>query len=215
LLLLFACVLAMFAVSKSAVVDENKHKPAEATSVKPKARQPYCGLYCLYTVMKLAGKEIDFKELVKPEYLGSRKGSSLVEIKKAAKDNGLYAESTANLNSCVLMESPHPIILHVKSSLDSKDYDHFELFPGTEHGQAKLFGFPEPVRLIPFHELSPRWDGTSEGVKKTCYVRDSPIACRITPNASLTASSVIHNGGAILTQPPPTPTGANISRPLR
>jgi rhodanese-related sulfurtransferase len=159
--LLFICILAFFAVSKSAVADENKHKPAaEATSVKPRARQPYCGLYCLYTAMKLAGQKPDFRELVKPEYLGSRKGSSLANLKQAAKDNGLYAESAAKLNSRILMESPHPIILHVKSSADSKEYDHFELFLGTENGQAKLFNPPEPVRLVPFHELAPQWDGT-------------------------------------------------------
>lgn len=157
--LLFVCILAMFAVGKSAAADENKHKPAGATSVKRRTRHPHCGLYCLYTAMKLAGQKVDFRELVRPEYLGPRKGSSLAELKQAAKNNGLYAESVAKLNSRVLKESPDSIILHVKSSADSKDYDHFELFLGTENGQAKLFNPPEPPRIIPFHELAPRWDG--------------------------------------------------------
>lgn len=72
--LLFVCILAMFAVSKSAVADENKHKPAEATSAKRRPSHPHCGLYCLYTTMKMADKEIDFRQLVKPEYIGSSKG---------------------------------------------------------------------------------------------------------------------------------------------
>ena len=65
--LLFVCILAMFAVSKSVIADENKHKAVEVTSVKRKTHHPHCGLYCLYTAMKLAEKEIDFRELVKPD----------------------------------------------------------------------------------------------------------------------------------------------------
>ena len=158
--LLFVCVLFFLATGKSGAADKNKQTRVETTSIKHKKRQPHCGLYCLYTAMKLAGKEMDFKELVKPEYLSSRKGSSIAELKQAAKDNGFFAESVAKLNSRILMESPHPVILHVKSSADSKEYGHFELFLGTENGRAKLFNPPEPVKLVPFYELTPRWDGT-------------------------------------------------------
>ncbi|MHC4397537.1 MAG: cysteine peptidase family C39 domain-containing protein, partial [Planctomycetota bacterium] len=158
--LLFVFVLALTAAGQSVASDGNTQKPAETKSVKPRARHPYCGLYCLYTVMKMAGQRPDFRELVKPEYLGSRKGSSLVELKKAAEDNGLYAESVAKLNSRVLKESPHPVILHTKSAADSKDYDHFELFLGTENGRAKIFNPPQPPEIVPFYELAPRWDGT-------------------------------------------------------
>jgi rhodanese-related sulfurtransferase len=153
-------VLGLTATGQSVASEGNTQKPAETKSVKPGARQPYCGLYCLYIVMKMAGQRPDFRELVKPEYLSSRKGSSLADLKQAAEDNGLYAETAAKLNSNILKESPHPVILHVKSSADSKDYDHFELFLGTENGQAKIFNPPEPVRLVSFYELAPRWDGT-------------------------------------------------------
>lgn len=160
-LLLFVCVSFCLSADKSVAADENKqNEEAGTVSVGLRPSHPHCGLYCIYTAMKLAGKEVDFKELVKPEYLGSRKGSSLAELKQAAKDNEMYAESVAKLNSRVLKESPHPIILHVKSSADSRDYDHFELFLGTENGQAKLFNPPEPLKIIPFHKLAPRWDGT-------------------------------------------------------
>ncbi|MBL7106452.1 MAG: hypothetical protein ISS77_02430 [Phycisphaerae bacterium] len=158
--LLLVCIIVLISSGNLSAVGQAQKEVAEAETVKPKLRQPYCGLYCVYTAMKLAGKEVDFRELVKPEYLGSRKGSSLAELKKAVEDNGMYAESVAKLDSRVLEESLHPIILHVKSSAESKDYDHFELFLGTENGLAKLFNVPEPVRLVPFHELSPRWDGT-------------------------------------------------------
>lgn len=72
----------------------------------------------------------------------------------------MYAETIGNLSSRELRRCPYPVILHVKYSADSKDYDHFELFLGSETGRAKLFNPPQPVRLVEFYELAPRWDGT-------------------------------------------------------
>jgi rhodanese-related sulfurtransferase len=47
----------------------------------------------------------------------------------------------------------------VKSNLKTQEYDHYELFLGTENGKAKLFNPPDPVRLVPYSEIAPRWDG--------------------------------------------------------
>jgi len=129
----------------------------------------YCGIYCLYAVMKLFDTNIDPKELLKPEYIGSRKGSSLAELKKAAEDNGLHAVPVRKLTSRELRQSPYPIILHVKSAADKKEYDHYELFLETKNGRARLYDPPEPVRLVPFWQLAPRWDGTG------LIVSDRPI----------------------------------------
>ncbi|RLB75297.1 MAG: hypothetical protein DRH24_19840 [Deltaproteobacteria bacterium] len=159
-LLLFVCILLTLFAGKIVAADENNRESSVSTSVKRKSSHPYCGLYCLYTAMKLADREVDFRELLKPEYISSRKGSSLAELKKAAEDNGLYAVAAGKLTSRELRASSYPIILHVKSAADKKEYDHFELFLGTENGQAKLFDPPEPVKLAPFYELAPRWDGT-------------------------------------------------------
>jgi hypothetical protein len=115
-LLIIFCVIIVLTASNSFAEDDNKQEPAKTASEKSRRRHPHCGLYCLYTTMKLAGKEIDFRDLVKPEYLGSRKGSSLAELKKAAEDNGLYAESVTRLSSPVLLRSQYPVILHVKSA---------------------------------------------------------------------------------------------------
>jgi len=140
----------------AAVQEQNLAK----TEIERRSSDPYCGLYCLYTVMKTSGISSDFKNLLKPEYISSRKGSSIAELKKAAEDNGLYAEPAAKLTSSVLRLSQHPVVLHVKSSGDKKEYDHYELYLGTQNGQARLFDPPNPVQLIPFRELAPRWDGT-------------------------------------------------------
>jgi len=155
---LFVC-LSVIITSKTIAAHENNQEPSKAVPAKRKSSGPYCGVYCLYTVMKLADKEVDFRKLVKPEYIGSRKGSSLAELKQAAEDNGLYALPMGKLTSQVLRSCPHPVILHVKPGTTSKIYDHYELFLGTNSGQARLFDPPEQIRLVPFRELSPRWDG--------------------------------------------------------
>jgi len=157
--LLCICLIAVLIGGKTRATDENNQKPSKASPSKRKSSGPYCGIYCLYTTMKLADKEVDFRKLVKPEYIGSRKGSSLAELKQAAEDNGLYALPMGKLTSQVLRSCPHPVILHVKPGTTSKIYDHYVLFLGTEHGRARLFDPPNSVRLVPFQELAPRWDG--------------------------------------------------------
>jgi len=142
---------------------------AEKTVNLPCSKSPYsgyCGIYCLYMTMKLFNVDIEPTKLLKPEYIGSHKGSSLAELQKAARDNGLYAVPIEKLTSRELRRSPYPVILHVKSSADKKNYDHYELFLGTHNGRARLCNPPEPVRLVPFYELAPRWDGTGLMVSK-------------------------------------------------
>jgi rhodanese-related sulfurtransferase/predicted double-glycine peptidase len=156
--LLFACIVAFLAVSKTYATNGQELSKINIL-VKRGPSHPHCGLYCFYTIMKMTDKEIDFGELVKPEYLGSRKGSSLADLKKAAEDNGMYAVPVGNLTSQVLRNCPYPVILHVKSNVTSREYDHYELFLGAKNNQVKIFNPPEPVKLVAFAELAPRWDG--------------------------------------------------------
>ena len=156
---LLVCILSIFPTGRSVAVVENNQKSTEKSAVKRKVSRSYCGITCLYTIMKLAGKEIDYQKLVKPEYIGSPKGSFLSELKKAAEDNGLYAVSVGQLTKRELRQCPHHVILHVKPNTMDKEYNHYELFLGTENGKARLLDPPEPLKLVPFQELAPRWDG--------------------------------------------------------
>ena len=144
----------------SLAADENKNDKSSTTvKLKKRAGGSYCGLRCLYTIMKMANKEVEFQELLKHEYIGSSKGSSFLELNKAAEDFGLYMEAVVKITSIDLKRSDYPIILHVKLSMKNQEYDHYELFLGTKDGKAMLFDPPNPVRLVPFNELAPRWDG--------------------------------------------------------
>jgi len=157
--LLLVCLLALLIVGKTYAADENKQKISKSASVRRKSPDPYCGLYCVYAVMKLTGQKVDLRELVNPEYIGSRKGSSVQELKRAVENYGLHAMPVHKLTGRVLRSCRHPVILHVKPDAMSREYDHYELYLGTENGQARLFDPPNPMRLVPFMELAPRWDG--------------------------------------------------------
>lgn len=148
-----------FAVNPVAATQQSK-TTAKSLSKKQTGSGAYCGIYCLYAIMKLIDIDIEPNELLKPEYIGSPKGSSLAELKKAAQDRGLYALPLGNLTTTELRQLPYPVILHVKSSADKKQYNHYELFLETKDGRARLYDPPEPPRLVPFYKLAPRWDGT-------------------------------------------------------
>jgi len=121
---------------------------------------PYCGLYCLYSILKIEGQAVDFHELVKPEYISSEKGSSFKELKQAAQDFGVNAASLRGLTLTDLKNIDRPIILHVKSDVRQKEYDHFVLYCGDQDGKARIFDPPSPIKTTTYHELAPRWNGT-------------------------------------------------------
>lgn len=158
--LILAVLLEPVIANDTIAAKEQSPKEANSPARRCSSSGSYCGIYCLYAVMKLSDIDVDPQELLKPEYIGSPRGSSLAELKKAAEDHGMYAAPVGKLTTRELRQSPYPIILHVKSAADRKEYDHYELFLETKDGQAKLYDPPQPVRLVPFYELAPRWDGT-------------------------------------------------------
>jgi len=157
--LLFTYALGLVFTNETVMAGGNGQAVTPSPSVVRKQSGSICGLYCLYAAMQLSGHEVEPSELFKLEYVGSAKGSSLGELRNAAEDNGLYAEPIGKLTGRELHNCHYPVILHVKLTATSMDYNHYELFLGTENGQAKLFDPPNPVSLVPFCELAPQWDG--------------------------------------------------------
>jgi len=158
-ILALSCLLVASVAAQIHAANPSDQKPSESPGIKGRKSHRHCGLYCVYATIRLAGKKVDFTELVKPEYLGSRKGSSVLELMKAVEDYGLFVAPVGNLNTRVLRNYPHPVILHVKRTMSAQAYDHYELFLGTQDGQARLLDPPNPVRIVPFYELAPRWGG--------------------------------------------------------
>jgi rhodanese-related sulfurtransferase len=139
---------------------------------RPEVVGSYCGIHSLFAAMTLLGRGVTAESLVRPEYIGSFRGSSLKELEKAARDHGLHTALIGGLNWRALKGCPYPVILHVKPSLSVRQYNHYELYMGTAFGQARLYDPSYGVHVEPFHVLSARWDGNG------LVVGTSPIATR-------------------------------------
>jgi hypothetical protein len=42
--------------------------------------EPYCGIRSLYAAMRVLGKQVVFSDLIEPQYIDSRQGSSIVGV---------------------------------------------------------------------------------------------------------------------------------------
>ncbi len=131
----------------------------EGEKVRSPDEASYCGLYSLHRAMQALHKDIPFRELLTPEYIGSRNGSSVEELVRASSDFGLYAEPAYRVNYFALAEMGCPAILHVKQSFESKEYNHWVLFAGTRDGKAVVYDGTGPESLVSRDDLSARWDG--------------------------------------------------------
>lgn len=177
-LYLFALVLAVLPEPASAdnnTITANKQSPK--TDMSPanrcKSSGSYCGIYCLYAVIKLSDINIDPVELLKPEYIGSPRGSSLAELKKAAEDNGMHAvlvnsltyakayrgnipteEQVAKLAAAAWKERPHSIdvTLYRESTTPPKP---------IEQIRKEVEGFFENERNM----IQQKYEPNSEGMK--------------------------------------------------
>jgi rhodanese-related sulfurtransferase len=131
----------------------------------------YCGIRCLYAAALVDGVTFAATDLVKPEYVGSREGSSIEELELAAKSRGLRTFAFVNGTADSLRLSVHPVILHVESVPGSGKYDHFVLCLGTRGGNFLVLDtmLPpgEPARSLDSHDIELIWDGTGIIVSRT------------------------------------------------
>jgi rhodanese-related sulfurtransferase len=122
--------------------------------------QSYCGIQCLYQALRALGREIPFETLVNTKYVSSTKGSTVADLEEAAKDLGLYVQPLSRMTCAMLKQIQAPVILHVKSELQAKEYNHWMLFMGTDGGKAKVYNGDQPAATLGFDEIDARWDGT-------------------------------------------------------
>ncbi|GHT27456.1 hypothetical protein FACS18942_06810 [Planctomycetales bacterium] len=122
---------------------------------------PYCGIYSLLAVLDTFDKHPDIKTFFVPEYVGSHKGSSNVELVKAAEANGLYAKTYGGLTWRELKTTTIPMILHFRSSFADEKYNHWVAYLGVDGKHARIIDLPHTLRTIPFAELMAKWDGTA------------------------------------------------------
>jgi rhodanese-related sulfurtransferase len=130
---------------------------------------PFCGISCVYAALQINNISIDYKELISPRYVSSRKGSRLSDLKDAIANYHLYAENVRNITIDNIKQSNRLIILHVKSKSNSLLYDHYCLYIGDRDGKAYIYDPPNTTKIIPYYQLAPLWDGNG------LIISDQPI----------------------------------------
>jgi rhodanese-related sulfurtransferase len=126
---------------RSTLTTSTTTAPAGAVS------KAYCGIRCLYAAAIAQGLQIDGMDLIRPEYVGSREGSSINELTRAAADHGLHTFPFVDGTIAMLRRTTHPVLLHVESTPASGQYDHFVLYLGTRGNNLLI--------LDPASETSP------------------------------------------------------------
>jgi rhodanese-related sulfurtransferase len=162
-----ACIIV---VSVPGVPRANGSPPGRPES-PPTRKVPgaYCGVQSLYRALRALGKEVRFADLVRPEYITSKEGSTIADLTRAANAFGAYAKPMGRMPSTMLRQAKGPVLLHVKSDLRSNDYNHWVLFMGTERGTAKIYDRDQPATEVKMDALSARWDGVA------LLMSDSPV----------------------------------------
>ncbi len=130
---------------------------------------PYCGLCALHGAMTALDREVPFTDLLKQEYIGSRSGSSMEDLIRAARQEGLHAAALSRITCSMLRHAKSPVILHVKRDASYVKYNHWVLFLGMEGDRPVVYDFGERMPLEGLGELSAIWDRVG------LFVSDRPI----------------------------------------
>ncbi len=139
---------------------------------------PFCGLYSIYVFTRIKGLNRPIESIVKADYVSSPAGSTLADLQRAAEENGLYGVPMKGLDHRFLSRSHCPIILHVKSNISSKTYDHYVLFLGMDGAKYRVFDPSLGLRKLSYQALSLHWDHygmliSEQPIQKNVYSRSA------------------------------------------
>ena len=147
-----------------ALAEESIHsdaKPLLSNLKMIEVSGPYCGIYSLIAILDTLGIHPNPQELLTKEFVGSLKGSSNLELEKAAEKFGLYAKTYSGLTWRELKTSESSMILHFRSTYADSQFDHWVACLGVDGGKARIIDLPHRLTTIPFAELLAKWDGTA------------------------------------------------------
>jgi rhodanese-related sulfurtransferase/predicted double-glycine peptidase len=134
--------------------------------IHSKTPTSYCGLYCVYAAAKSLGVELRLEGLIREDYLTGRDGSSIDDLVKVSRANGLNAEVRSGLEIDDLMFANAPMILHVRSP-GSKGYNHWSLFLGfDDNGKAEIYDPPVSKGKLSKATVLSIWDGIAIDISR-------------------------------------------------
>ncbi len=140
-------------------------------------RSGYCGVRSLQVCLAAIGCDIDPRFLLSPDYIGSHLGSSAGELVKAATNAGVVATCYSGLSHSDLMRADQPMILHVRASELSPEFDHWIAFLGYDNDELLIYDGHS--QRMPVAELLSRWDGTAIRISQSSPSRQFLLASRV------------------------------------
>lgn len=127
---------------------------------------PYCGVYAIHTAARHHGIETSFERLLDPKFVSSHHGSTTSDLMAAAEEIGLSASVFSGLTRVDLIAMDAPLIVHVKSSHESPEYDHWLLVLDAGLNGATIINEEgEPTR-VDLADISTRWSGIGIAVDR-------------------------------------------------
>src|SRR5579871_42246 len=114
----------------------------------------YCGIYSLYTALKVLGKNPSLESLLLPQFISTPEGSTWDDLRRAAESRGSFTAMYTNMSVADLRRAKTPLILHVKNEYDSPSFNHFILCLPGSHSLA-LYDPPQEVTWSSGDDLAP------------------------------------------------------------
>ncbi len=126
-----------------------------------------CGIHSLYVAAKLLGCKCSLSELVRPEYVTGKYGSTLEDLQRAVEEIGLESRSMSGLSVADLSRLTVPAILHVRPRGAVAAYVHWVAYIGQSHDGFVAIVDPQYGRQsLSWEEVASRFDGTAILVSK-------------------------------------------------
>jgi rhodanese-related sulfurtransferase len=133
----------------------------------PNLRGPYCGIYALHAAGRSFSVEQPIASLLQPAFVSSHHGSTANDLVEAAASLGLHARAFGGLTRIDLLAAGVPMILHVRSTYDAPEYDHWTLVLRADLGGADVLSDVGTIERVPLADLVTRWSGTAVAVDAT------------------------------------------------
>jgi len=118
-------------------------------------------MYACFLIFDVDG---DFDSVVRSCAIDKEGRSSLLSLAATAESAGLHTLALKNLTPSVLKKWDVPAILHTKRTMQSTNYDHFEIFLGSVGDSILILDPYDGVRWHRSNDLAARWDGTALAV---------------------------------------------------
>lgn len=122
------------------------------------ANDHYCGVYSVYGVLAHYGHEIPFESLLEPKYITKGQGSNAEKLVAVLRSKGVAAKSYAGLSVFDLRTTYGPVILHVRGSQATREYQHWVIYLGEQDGQAEIYDPSRGRTSMDYARLLALWD---------------------------------------------------------